>query len=130
MALAAARAGVLAGDVIGVVVLVTPLLVRHARDRGLPGGRSLAGRRSYEHRGPQLSVRDAPVAGDRRRHEGRVRRRAEAVLRELDLGDALGVGAQDAWPREIKSQTLLGLRVEEAHRRRLRARRSRDGRRR
>lgn len=118
----------LARNVAGVFVLVTPFLVRRRRERRFSAG---DGRRRSQEDRALLPVRDAAVAGDRRRHERRARRNAEALFRELDLGRGLVARAQDTVIRlgEIQSHGLRWLGMDEASRRR-HDRRRRDVRRR
>lgn len=97
VAFAVAGARDLAGEVFGVIMLKASLSVRETRKRRFPGG-SHRRRRSEENRG---SLGNTSVAGDRRRHERRVRRDAKALLSKLHNLRAFGLGAKYAWSGEI-----------------------------
>ena len=100
-----ARAGELAGDIAGVLVLVfvAPLLVGSRRERWLSAGDGR--RRRNKDRSSQLPVGDASVSGDRRRHERRARRHAEAILGVIELR-SLSVRSKSIRLCEVKSQAL------------------------
>lgn len=96
MTLSAAGARDLAGKVLRVVMLKASLSVRKTSKRRFPRGSYR--RRSKKNR---RSLGYTPVAGDRRRHERRVRGDAKALLCKLNNLRALGFGAKYGWSGEI-----------------------------